>query len=99
METKIIKSYSLITFAKTFGPSMQVAPNLVNSKTGETFTACVFKKGDDLTFVSFSSNLGTLTPAQIAQQKDTLQVVQLESGNYCLCKQGGNSWLEVDLGL
>jgi hypothetical protein len=31
--------------------------------------------------------------------KDELQVVQLESGNFSLCKQGQNAWEDVDLGL
>lgn len=95
----IKNSWSLISFAKAHG-KMQVAP-FVNKETGEDFHSCVFTNPADntLTFVAFSSNLGELTPQQIAQQKDELQVVELESGNFSLCKQGSNAWADVDLGI
>jgi hypothetical protein len=41
--------------------------------------------------------MGELTPREIAAMKDELQVVQLESGNFSLCKQGQNAWEDVDL--
>lgn len=95
----IKNSWSLISFAKAHG-KMQVAP-FVNKETGEPFQSCVFTHPVDNTrvFVAFSSNLGELTPQEIAQQKDELQVVELESGNYKLCKQGSNAWADVDLGI
>lgn len=95
----IVNSWSLIAFAKSHG-KMQVAP-FVNKETGEPFHSCVFIHPIDNTkiLVAFSSNLGELTPRQIAAQKDDLQVVELESGNYKLCKQGSNSWQDVDLGI
>lgn len=95
----IINSWSLIAFAKSFGPKMQVG-EFTNSKTNEDFKSCIFTDAhDEKTFVAFSSNLGELTPREIAKQKDNLQVVQLESGNYSLCKKGEDSWEDVDLGL
>lgn len=79
---------------------MKVTNELVNSNTGETFKSCAFVgAGGAVTLVGFSSNLGELTPRQIAAQKDSLQVVELESGNYKLCKRGTDSWESVDLGL
>lgn len=79
---------------------MKVTNELVNSNTGETFKSCAFVgTGGAVTLVGFSSNLGELTPRQIAAQKDSLQVVELESGNYKLCKRGTDSWESVDLGL
>lgn len=79
---------------------MKVTNELVNSNTGETFKSCAFVgAGGAVTLVGFSSNLGELTPKQIAAQKDSLQVVELESGNYKLCKRGTDSWESVDLGL
>lgn len=79
---------------------MKVTNELVNSSTGETFKSCAFVgTGGAVTLVGFSSNLGELTPKQIAAQKDSLQVVELESGNYKLCKRGTDSWESVDLGL
>ena len=95
----IKNSWSLISFAKSHG-KMQVAP-FTNKETGAEFHSCVFTNPVDntLTFVAFSSKLGELTPEQIAQQRDELQVVELESGNYKLCQQGSNAWADVDLGI
>ena len=94
----IKNSWSLISFAKAHG-RMKVAP-FVNKETGECFKSCAFLDSEGgITLVAFSSKLGELTPAQIAAQKDDLQVVQLESGSYKLCKQGISSWEDVDLGL
>ena len=94
----IKNSWSLISFAKSHG-KMKVAP-FVNKETGECFKSCAFldSKGG-ITLVAFSSKLGELTPAEIAAQKDELQVVQLESGTYKLCKAGHDTWEDVDLGL
>lgn len=94
----IVNSWSLIAFAKAYGPKMQVG-EFANKETGETFKSCIFSNGDARTFVAFSSKMGELSPREIAAQKDSLQVVQLESGNFSLCKQGENAWEDVDLGL
>ena len=94
----IKNSWSLISFAKTHG-RMKVAP-FVNRETGEYFKSCAFiSNTDEVTLVAFSSKLGELTPAEIAAQKDDLQVVQLESGTYKLCKAGHDTWEDVDLGI
>ena len=94
----IKNSWSLISFAKTHG-KMKVAP-FVNRETGECFKSCAFiSNTDEVTLVASSSKLGELTPAEIAAQKDDLQVVQLESGTYKLCKAGHDTWEDVDLGL
>ena len=93
----IKNSWPLISFAKSHG-KMKVAP-FVNKETGEAFKSCAFLNGDGITLVAFSSNLGELTPAQIAAQKDDLQVVELESGSFKLCRVGHDSWQDVDLGI
>ena len=94
----IKNSWSLISFAKSHG-RMKVAP-FVNSETKECFKSCAFIGSDgEITLVAFSSNLGELTPAQIAAQKNDLQVVELESGSFKLCKVGKDSWEDVDLGI
>ena len=94
----IKNSWSLISFARTHG-RMKVAP-FVNKETGEAFKSCAFVDFEGaITLVAFSSNLGELTPQQIAAQKDSLQVVELETGTLKLCKQGNSSWEDVDLGL
>lgn len=92
----IKNSWSLISFARAHG-KMKVAP-FVNKETGEAFKSCAFVNSEGTTLVAFSSNLGELTPQQIASQKDSLQVVELESGTFKLCKQGNSSWEDVDLG-
>ena len=94
----IKNSWSLIAFARQFGPKMQVG-EFVNKETGENFKSCIFTNGETRTFVAFSSKMGPLSPREIAAKKNELQVVQLESGHYSLCKQGENTWEEVDLGL
>lgn len=94
----IKNSWSLISFAKSHG-KMKVAP-FVNKETGEAFKSCAFiSSTGEITLVAFSSKLGELTPAQIATQKNNLQVVELESGSFKLCKVGKDSWEDVDLGI
>lgn len=94
----IKNSWSLLSFARAHG-KMKVAP-FVNKETGENFKSCAFVNSEGVTtLVAFSSNLGELTPQQIAAQKDSLQVVELKTGTFKLCKQGAGSWEDVDLGL
>ena len=94
----IIDSWSLIAFARSHG-KMQVG-EFANKETGDVFKSCIFTDDQqNRCFVAFSSKMGELTPREIAAMKDDLQVVQLESGNFSLCKQGQNDWKDVDLGL
>ena len=88
-------SWNLLEFAKTHG-KMQVG-EFANKDTGEVFKSCIFTQPDGTrTFVAFSMKLGELTPKQIVDMKNELQVVQLESGNYSLCKTD-SGWKDVDL--
>ena len=94
----IKNSWSLLSFARAHG-KMKVAP-FINKETGEPFKSCAFVDSEGATtLVAFSSNLGELTPEEIAAQKKELQVVELESGSFKLCRQGNSSWEDVDLGL
>ena len=71
----IKNSWSLISFAKSHG-RMKVAP-FVNKETGEAFKSCAFLSPEgEITLVAFSSNLGELTPKQIAEQNPHLHEVQ-----------------------
>lgn len=92
----IKQSWSLMAFAS--GKKMQVG-SFVNSETGEQFKSCIFTEQStgDRCFVAFSSNLGELTPTQISAMKHELQVVELDSGNFSLCKQGQGNWEDVEL--
>ena len=94
----IVKRWSLFAFAREKGKRQ--LGDFTNPATGEEFKACIFTDADmNRTFVGFSRNLGVLTAKQIAAQKADLQVVELESGYYSLCKQGTNSWEDVNLGI
>lgn len=98
MDIGIKNSWSLVAFAKAHG-RMKVAP-FINKATGECFKSCAFLSSDgSITLVAFSSKLGELTPKEIAAQKDDLQVVQLESDTYKLCRAGHDTWEDVDLGI
>ena len=92
---KIINVWSLLEFAKAHG-KMQVG-EFKDKETGAIFKACIFTSPNDgtHTFVAFSTKLGELTPKEIAMQKDELYVVQLESGNYSLCKKRTYNWENV----
>lgn len=95
-EVGIKNSWSLMAFAKMKG-KMQVG-SFTNGKTGENFKSCIFTDTvGNRCFVAFSSKFGELTPSQISARKNELQVVELESGNYSLCKQGDNNWQDVEL--
>lgn len=95
----IKNSWSLVAFAQAHG-QMKVTGELTNSKTGEKFKSCAFVAPNGIvTMVGFSSNLGEMNAQQIASQKNDLQVVELESGSFKLCKRGTDSWETVDLGL
>lgn len=96
-------SWSLMEFARKMG-----APKLARltaKETGEEFSALMFPTAQtlpngerrDFTMVAFSSNLGVLTPQEIADQKDELQIVQLESDTYHLCRKGAGAWLDINL--
>lgn len=92
----IKNSWSLLAFARMKG-KMQVG-NFANKETGDTFKSCIFTDNEgNRCFVAFSSKMGELSPAEISAQKDKLQVVELESGNYSLCRVGENSWEDVAL--
>lgn len=90
------QGWSLLAFAS--GKKMQVG-TFVNTETGEEFKSCIFTDNStgNRCFVAFSSKLGELTPSQISAMKHDLQVVELNSGNYSLCKQGQGNWEDVEL--
>lgn len=92
----IKSSVCLMAFAREHG-KMQVG-EFTNKQTGDKFKSCVFTdKEGARCFVAFSSNLGELSPAEIAARKNELYVVELKSGNYSLCEQCENSWEDVEL--
>lgn len=98
-DSKIANSWSLLAFARANGrPKLA---NFVNSETKEPFKSLAFVDNlDNVTcLVGFSQNLGELTIPEIIARQHDLQVVQLESGKYKLCKKGENSWEDIALDL
>lgn len=76
---KILNSWSLFSFAEDFG-------TVVNKKQwepeeGAPFSTLSFRPSKDstkATYVHFSSNLGELSGKQLKEQRDDLQIVQIE---------------------
>lgn len=95
----IKNSWSLISFAKAHG--IMSIGDCTNHESNKPFKACTFTSPIDgtRTFVGFSSRLGELTPQEVAERKDNLQVVELMSGNFKLCEKGESTWETVDLGI
>lgn len=100
----IVRSWTLEEFRRMKGTPKLGSFQAVDKETGEmrNFKSVVFVDSanpDPQTnkcFVGFSSNLGELTPAQYKAMKNELQVVELESGSFKLCKQGADSWVDLD---
>lgn len=96
----IKNSWGLIDFAKLKG-KMQVA-SATNDKTGAPFKVCVFTNPEGKrTIVTFSTDLGELTPAEIVAQKNKLQVIEYTNGYFSLEKasqkkknEDSESWTE-----
>lgn len=100
----IINNYSWSEFKSLKGNKVKYATGLVNSETGDTFTALAFENANikdnlgrpQVCFVSFSKKLGTLTPNQLASQVSDLQIVEDENHRFTLCHKGeGNGGWEV----
>lgn len=101
----IINSWSLVAFAHSHG-KMKIVPCIKRDEQGnvvDSWKSCAFQAPNGgITFVSFSPKLGELTPKEISNRRDELQVVECttKAGNqmFSLCKKGENSWEDVDLG-
>jgi hypothetical protein len=91
----IKNSWSFMSFARQFD-KVQLG-SFKDKETGQEFKSLVMSNGDSKTFVNFSSNLGELSVSEIKAQKADLQVVELESGTYKLCRQGNGGWEDVDI--
>ena len=102
----IAKSWTLIAFKAEYD-HMKITPEFINPNTGETFKSLAFYNDNDrenMILVGFSESCGidsSLSDAKIVsalrQNKDNLQIVKLKSGSHKLCKQGTDTWTEVEL--
>ncbi len=95
----IKNSWSFVSFAREHG-GVKYA-NVTNKQTGEPFDCLAAGEGDNIIFITFSRNLGHLTPQEVVAQKNDLQVVlcETEKGNdmYALCKKGQGGWQSLDI--
>lgn len=84
-EGQIIQTWSLLDFVRKFGK-----PRLATCKehtTNKEFKCVTFGEKPNMTFVSFSSEIGELTSREISERKNQLKVVkQVKEGkeNYIL---------------
>ena len=96
----VLNSWSFVEFSHKF-TKLKYAKNLVN-KAGERFTSLVaIDDAGNYTFINFSKKLGVLTPAELKERKQDLQVV-LNTGAdsqevYTLCNKGANTWEDIDI--
>lgn len=93
-----------MAFCREVGAKRLKYPEFPNKDTGEMFHSIACVGGDDnrkvLALIGFSSNLGELSKEELVKRKDELQVVQLASGNYKLCKKGElPEWEDIDIEL
>ena len=87
----IQNAWSLVTFAKLKGnPTVAPAKEYTNRETGETFFASSVwfrnPQTGEVTFCNFAKSLGSLSPREMVERKEFLQVVQDEEGKYTLCE-------------
>ena len=87
---QIVSVTPLLEFAKRHG-RMKVTKELTNPHTGEKFKSCAFiDVNGKVTLVGFSTTIGELTPSQISEQKNLLQVVELSNGVFKLTRKPDN---------
>lgn len=83
----VVSVTPLLEFAKLHG-RMKVTGEMTNSYTGEKFRSCAFIDANGkILLVGFSTTIGELTPQQISEQKNHLQVVELSNGAFKLTRK------------
>lgn len=94
-----IQSWSLLDFAREYGPKMQVR-GYTNNSTGEPFKLCVFidNSGKE-TSVRFLSQLVELTSSEISARKNNLKIGKMSNNKLYLYDKDINEWETIDLGL
>lgn len=92
-----IQDWTLIDFAREFGPRMQVG-EFYSIISGKSYHKCVFTKPDGTkTFVSFFSQLGELNSQEISERKEELKVGITAFNKYYLHGNAENEWETVTL--
>jgi len=92
-----LQDWSLIDFAKNFGPKIGIR-TCTNNTSGEIFKVCIFCTPLGVeTSVSFFSQLGELTPSEITERKEKLKVGRMNNGKYYLHDANIDMWEDVTL--
>lgn len=87
-----IKDWPLLSFAKTFGPKMQVG-SFTEEIYNIIYKACVFTKSDGTkTYVYFFHELGELSPQEIKDRKNELYIGKVPNGDYYLYSKDNKGW-------
>lgn len=99
-QNSIVNHWSFLAFAREFGAKFAKGA-CTNHETGEIYQACTFTdKEGNRTFVGLGKSLGQdMSLQELVDMRNNLQVVELDSGTYRLCKQGESTWETVDLAL
>lgn len=94
-----VKTWSLLDFAKKFGPKMEIG-KFPEKSNRESFQKIRFtdSKGK-WTYVSISDRIGEIIPEQLRNKKERLRVGQLANGGYMLYDSSSSNWEVIDLGL
>lgn len=91
-EVIFIKDWSLLSFAKTFGPKMQVG-SFTEEIYNIIYRACVFTKSNGTkTYVYFFHELGELSPQEIKDRKNELYIGKVPNGDYFLYSKSNKGW-------
>lgn len=85
-EITIKSTTTLLEFAKRY---KHFKVGSFKNDSNEGFKRCIFYNDtSSIVEVHFSSRYGELTPEQIKNQKDSLQIVELSNGKYILTRKG-----------
>ena len=97
-ESLFIQTWSLLDFAKQYGPKMQVG--IFHTKEGKSFRKIQFvDKNDKCTPACFFSQLKELTSSEISARKNELKIGKMSNGKYYLHDNNIREWEDIDLGL
>lgn len=94
-DTVFEESWTLLDFARMYGPNMQVD---ASTKANGYRPSCRFiKKDGTITYVRFFSQLGILTASEISKRKNELYIGKVSSGNFYLHAGNVKTWETVEL--
>jgi hypothetical protein len=97
-----LPSWSIKQFAQIHGKSVKLTTPFL-SKEGKTFRKIAFsdptQPDKQATLVGFSDKLGELSASELVAQQHSLQIVQLQSGSFKICRTADTAWETIDFDL